>query len=253
MQIQKQEEPKFSVNLLGGRPADTTSDVVRCVITRSGLWEVNTDAGTGFLTNVNQASIQVHPITYPLDVIQGQAGVVHRVTTGRGMRVGDTIRLKGLGLKGYLCLGKECANARVHIGIYSSENNITDPQALLPELDGFQLKREIETAEKLNPTKVRRTYTLNHRANENEVKIPVNLYLPLNKRIRYNDGQPDRDTMFSQIQFDDLRYYIVMYSDRKDSVLAGGIGPAVPNAQLAATLDSHPTFYGRWTAYYRDA
>lgn len=252
-QIQELEEPKFSVNLLGGRPGNNTEDVVRCIITRSGLFEVAPQA-TGFLSNTAQYPIQIHPITYPYDVVQGQAGQVEKVTTGYGMRAGNTIMLKGLGLKGYLCLGKDCANARVHVGIYKSENNLTDPQSFLPELDGMQLRREIDTTEKLNGTKCKRTYTLNHRANENEVKVPINLYLPVNKRIKYGKNQPDRDSgVMSQIYFDDLRYYLIMYSDRKDTVLAGGIGNTVVNADQTQIYDSHPTFYGRWTAYYRDA
>lgn len=253
-QIQKQEEPKFSVNLLGGRPANNISDVVRCIVTRSGLFEVAPTPTTGFLSNVQQYRIQIHPITYPYDVVQGQAGQVEKVTTGYGMRAGNTIMLKGLGLKGYLCLGKDCPNARVHVGIYSSENNLTDPQTFLPELDGMQLRREIDTTEKLNGTKVKRTYTLNHRANDQEVKIPINMYLPVNKRIKYGKNQPDRDAgVMSQIYFDDLRYYLIMYSDAKDSVLAGGIASNIPNNQQQQVYDAHPTFYGRWTAYYRDA
>lgn len=253
-QIMKQEEPKFSINLLGSRPGNNTEPIGRCVVTRSGLYEVTPTPATGFLSNIAQYPIQIHPITYPYDVVQGQAGQAEKVTTGAGMRQGDTIHLKGLGLKGYLCLGKDCPNARVHVGIYSSENNLTDPQGLLPELDGFQLRREISTAEKLNPTRMKRTYTLNHKANDQEVKVPINLYLKVNKRIRYSKNQPDRDSgVMSQIYFDDLRYYMIMYSDKADAVLAGGIGGTVPNADLQATYDSHPTFYGRWVAYYRDA
>lgn len=193
-------------------------------------------------------------MTYPYDVLQGQAGAVSKVATGYGMRAGHTIMLKGLGLKGYLSLGKSCPSARVHVGFYKSENNLTDPQGFLPELDGFQLRREIDTTEKLNGTKVKRTYTLNHKANDQEVKIPVDLYLPVNKRIKYGKLQPDRDGgVMDQIYFDDLRYYLIMYSDTKDQILAGGISPTLPNTDLQKVYDTHPTFYGRFVAYYRDA
>lgn len=252
MQIAKKEEPKYTVAILGGRPANVMSDVTRCIVTRSGLFEIS--PGAQNLQNIPQNLIMHHPITYPTEVdTQGQAGL-KKVVSGAGRREGDTIILKGLGLKGYLCLGKSCPNARVHIGIYKSENNINDPQLLLPELDGFQLRREIDTTEKLNGTKCQKTYTLNHRANEQEVKIPVNMYLPVNKRIKYGKNQPVASAgVMQQIWYDDLRYLLVMYSDAKDMVLTGGIPNTLPNSDLDKVLDTHPTFYGRWVAYYRDA
>lgn len=251
-QIAKQEEPKYTVTILGGRPANVTTDVTRCIITRSGLFEIS--PGPTNLQNIPQLLIQHHPITYPTNVdTTGQAGD-KKVFSGAGRREGDTIMLKGLGLKGYLCLGKSCPNARVHVGIYKSESNLTDPQTFLPELDGFQLRREIDTTEKLNGTKCGKTYTLNHRANDQEVKVPINLYLPVNKRIKYGKNQPVVSTgVMSQIYYDDLRYYLVMYSDAKDQVLTGGISTTLPNSDLDKVLDTHPTFYGRWVAYYRDA
>lgn len=251
-QIAKQEEPKYTVTILGGRPANVTTDVTRCIITRSGLFEIS--PGAVNLQNIPQVGIQHHPITYPTNVdTTGQAGD-KKVFSGAGRREGDTIMLKGLGLKGYLCLGKSCPNARVHIGFYKSENSLTDPQNLLPELDGFQLRREIDTTEKLNGTKAGKTYTLNHRANEQEVKVPINMYLPVNKRIKYGKNQPVVSTgVMSQIYYDDLRYYLVMYSDAKDQVLTGGIATTLPNSDLQKVIDTHPTFYGRWVAYYRDA
>lgn len=253
-QIAKQEEPKYAVNILGARPDNNTTQVGRCIVTRSGLFEVTPNTTTGFLNNIEQHPIQIHPQTYPYDVVQGQAGVVEKVSTGASMRQGDTIMLKGLGLKGYLCLGKECANARVHIGIYKSENSLTDPQGMLPELDGFQLRREIDTTEKLNGTRVKRTYTLNHKANDQEVKVPIDMYLKVNKRIKYGKQQPDRDAgVMNQIYFDDLRYYLIMYSDKSDQVLSGGIAPNLPNLDQQKVYDTNPTFYGRWVAYYRDA
>lgn len=243
------------MTILGGRPANSMSDVIRCIVTRSGLFEISPNTGTGFLNVLPQLPIQHHPITYPTDVNFTQpAGQHYKVSSGAARREGDSIMLKGLGLKGYLCLGKDCANARVHVGMFKSENNIADPQALLPELDGFQLRREIDTTEKLNGTKVGKTYTLNHRSSATEVKIPVNLYLPLNKRIKYGKNQPDVDeALMSQIWYEDLRYYIVMYSDVKDEVLTGGIPGTVPNADLLSVYNKFPTFYGRWVAYYRDA
>lgn len=251
---QKKEEPKYAINIFGAVPVDTTQDIGRCIITRGGLFEVATDVASGFLSNVNQEFLQHHPVTYPLDVVQGQAGVVEKVSAGKGMRMADSIVMTGIGIKGYLCLGKDCPNARVHIGIYTSENNLVGRQSYLPQLDGFTLRREIATTEKLNNTKRKRTYTLNHRANEQEVKVPVNIFLKLNRRIKYASSQPDRDAgVMNQQYYQDLRYYAIIYSDIKDEVITGGIAPNIPNADLEATLDRYPTFYGRWTAYYRDS
>ena len=259
IQIEKKEEPKYALTILGSKPGNNTEDPLRCVITKTGLYKIY-PSSSGNLANVDQFNLQHHPMTYPYDVVQGQAGAVEKVTTGYGMRAGDTISLKGIGFKGFLCLGKSCANARVHLGIYKSESDLTGqnstdrPVDLLPPLDGMVVRREIENTEKLNGTKAIKTFTLNHRADDNEVKIPVNLYLPTSRRIRYNKNQPDRDAgLMAQSQYEDLRYHFVCFSDVKDDALTGGISSTIPNSDYQATLDRFPTLYGRWTAYYRDS
>ena len=256
-EIKEKEEPKFSLVLLGGSAANSASQPVRCIITKSGLYQM-TPLNTGFLSNFTQTPIQHHPITYPSETdLQGQAGAKLKLTSGAGYRIGDTVNLTGIGLKGFLCLGKNCPNAQVYAGFHKAEQTIDEPINFLTTLDGMEIRRQINNAEKLNGTKVRKRWSLNHRANDQEVKIPVNMYLPLNKRIRYDRNQPDRDSgNMSQDVYDDLRYYLVMYSDVPDEVLpqaGGGVGPQVPNAQQQDVYDRFPTFYGRWTAYYRDA
>lgn len=254
MQIEKQEEPKFAVNLVGGLAANTTSLPTRCIITKSGLYHILPGPAANLL-NISNEPLQNHPMTYPFETdLTGQTGVNLKVNTGKGYREGDTIVLKGIGLKGYMCLGKDIANARVYAGFHKAEQTIVNPQGYLPELDGMVVRREIDSTEKLNGTKESKTWTLNHRANDQEIKIPVNLYLKVQKRIRYNKNQPDKDAgVMDQIWYEDLRYYLVMYSDCPDDVLTGGIPNNIPNANMQQILDRFPTFYGRFTAYYRDS
>lgn len=256
-EIKEKEEPKFSLVLLGGTAANSASLPVRCIITKSGLYQM-TPLNTGFLSNASQTSIQHHPITYPSETaLVGQQGQRLKLDSGANYRIGDTINLTGVGLKGFLCLGKDCQNAQVYCGIHKAEQTIDTPIDFMTTLDGMEIRRQINNAEKLNGTKAVKRWSLNHRANEQEVKIPVNMYLSLNKRIRYDRNQPDRDAgNMSQDMYDDLRYYLVFYSDVPDEVLpaaGGGVGPAVPVADQQAVYDRFPTFYGRWTAYYRDA
>ena len=215
-----------------------------------------TALNTGFLSNESLTVRQHHPITYPAQTpLVGAQGAQLKLNSGQGFRIADTINLTGIGLKGYLCLGKDCDNAQVYAGIHKAESTLTNPIEFLPPLDGMVVRRSINNAEKLNGTKATKRWSLNHRANDQEVKIPVNMYLPLNKRIRYDRNQPDTDQgTMSQSVYDDLRYYLVMYSDVPDEALpGGGVGPQVPIAQQQDVYDRFPTFYGRWTAYYRDS
>lgn len=253
MQIAKQEEPLFSSNILGGRAGNNTEDTVRCVVTRSGLFEIA--PGLTNLLSINNAPVQHHPQTFPYQLFVPPSGVPQTlsVQSMNRFRAGRSIHLKGLAVKGYLCLGKDMGNARVHLGIYSSEDTLVNPQGYLPELDGIQMRRDIPDTEKLNGTKAKTTITLNHRANDQEVKIPVNLYLKVDKRITYNPKQTTSTPAMDELWYEDKRYYLIIYSDTKDDILSGGIASNIPNAQLQATLDRFPTFYGRFTAYYRDS
>lgn len=253
-QIQKGEEPKFTNNILGEVAENSYSDPVRCIVTKSGLYRVAEQA-SGFLSNVSQTNLQHAPITYPASTAIAQPQPANlKLSSGSGYRIGDTIHLKAIALKGYLMLGKSCPNAKVSASFHKAEQTLTDPVRYLPPLNGLTIRRSIDDTEKLNGTKVHKTWMLNHKAENQEVKIPVNLYLRVDKRIRYNKNQPDVDAgVMDQIWYDDLRYYLILYSDVKDEVQLGGIGTNVPNAQLQDVIDRFPTFYGRWTAYYRDA
>lgn len=250
-EIKKKEEPKFSLNILGSPPVDSASLPTRCVITKTGLYEISPNAATGSLDSIWQQRVQHHPQTQPLLDDQGAGGT--QVLSGFGTRVGDTVELKGIAVKGYLLLGKECENARIYMGFHSAEQQLNNPSAYLPRLDGMQLRRNIADTEKLNGTKVSKMFTLNHRAQDEEVKIPVNMYLPINKRVRYNLNQTP-GTPMNEIWYMDKRYYFVCYSDTPNgSTVQGGIAPGIPNAQLQQTLDKFPQFYGSFRAYYRDS
>lgn len=182
---------------------------------------------------------------------QGAAGT--QVASGAGFRVGDTVHLKGIAVKGYLLLGPNCPNARVYMGFHTAEEQLNNPSAYLPRLDGMQLRRNIADTEKLNGTSVTKMFTLNHRASDEEIKIPINMYLKVDKRVRYNLNQIP-GTPINEIWYMDRRWYFVCYSDvPNDSTLQGGIAPNTPNAQLQQTLDRFPQFYGSFRAYYRDA
>ncbi len=226
--------------------------ITECVVTRTGLYEVRPNSATGVLDGIDQVAIQHHPQTFPYadDAGQGAAQVI----TGAATRAGQTIQLKGLAVKGFLVLGKNCPNARVHIGIYKAESTLNQPFSYLASLDGMELRRQIPHFEKLNKTKCGKTWTLNHRSAEDSLKVPVNLYLKIGKRVRYNEKQPAMvvQSPMDQQWYTDDRYYLVAYSDVPNADPQTGIPNNVPNLQLITELEKWPRFYGSFRAYYRD-
>lgn len=248
LELQKNSEPKFTINVLG-KPAQTIIDRDRvCIIYRSGLYRIDPDIANVNLVSGNQIRLQHHPQTVPTYQIGAAAGSV--IESGPRTRVGDTIEMTGLDICGYLTLGKGLANATVHIGLYKADVTV-NTVPLLPRLDAMTIRRQHDFTEV--PNKITsRTFTLNHSANGTATRRKFQIYHRFKKprRVKYNQGQTSDQTI-NEARYMDDRYYLVMFSDTPDEVVGGGIG-IHPVAQLQQLLDKNITFYGRYTAYYRD-
>ena len=262
MQIRKKQEPKFSNIRLGVQATTLDGRDITCMVFRSGLYQVNQQP-SGFLSSFNQLLNQNHPQTYPEQV---EAAPSTAVRSGKETRQGDTIELTGLALQGYFLLGGGVNNATIRVSLCSAEQTLSEPVFLLPDVNGMQIRRTIENTEQLNVIRSR-YITMNHSAGG--VRLPQDPTDPLvnstrrynfkmyhrfkrPQRIRYNEGQNSAFPI-SLASYMDKRYYIIFKSDIPDPSPSGGLPTNIPNSDLLPTLNQGVQFYGRWTAYYRDA
>lgn len=254
LEMQKKTEPKFSINVLG-QPAPTLiQENFSCVLYRSGLYLITLNGPATFLQGTNMLKLQHHPQTVPtFNLGTGLGGAT--IESGPRTRIGDTIEMTGLDVSGYITLGKTLEHATVHIGLYKADQTLVNGVVpLLPKLSGMQIRRQIDFTEVPNKI-VSKTFTINHSANSTSTRRKFQLYHRFKKsrRVKYNDGQTSDQTI-NEARYMDDRYYLVMYSDRPDLQITGGIPPnQIVAADYKQYLDDNVQFIGRYTAYYRDS
>lgn len=252
LEMQKGIEPKWTINKLGVPERNITQNPFRCIILKTGLWLLGQTTGANpTLTSTQQLALQHHPQTTPsYQIGTGAAG--QPIESGPRTRTGDTIAMTGLDVSGYIELGKDLSNAAVHIGLYKADQEL-DAVVLLPDLNEFKIRRQIDNSER--PNKISsRTMVLNHRSADHGTRRKFQLYHRFKKprRVKYNDGQTSDQTI-NQARYQDDRYYLVAYSDVPDEVTSGGIAAGQPASDYQSVLDKNVSFWGRFTAYYRDA
>lgn len=247
-QIKKQAEPKWSNLQLGFPNADIQGKPITCLVFKSGLYKVSSGV-PGFLQCSIMLRSQHHPQTVPL-AVAGAVGAP--IDTGPHKRIGETINMTGLALKGMFIQGSTALSQTVRISLCTAKCTLPDPRQLLPNLDFMTVRRNIDDTEKLNVVK---TWELNFNqtAATEPRRRPFSFYVKLNQRFRYNDDQSTQFPGIQETAYQDKRYYLVMYSDVPDEAPGGGIPLNIPNNQLNQVQQRNIQFYGRFTAYYRDS
>lgn len=250
LEMQKQTEPKFSINVLGTPSPTVHQRALRCVILKTGLYKITLTPNAEYLQSNWQINLQHHPQTTPTFQIGAPAG--SPIESGPRTRIGDSIDMTGLDVSGYITLGKDLSNAAVHIGLYKADQTLNSV-TYLPKLNEMEIRRELDNTERPNKI-VSRTFMLNHGAQNTTTRRKFRLYHRFKKprRVKYNQGQTS-DQVVNEARYQDDRYYLVMYSDVPDEVVAGGISPNQAASTYEALLDKNVSWQGRFTCYYRDS
>lgn len=266
-QDRKSQEPKYSLVPLGTIPTDFTGLPNPYIIMNSGAYKLTVGP-----QNINVQDLNLiahHPQTTQPVPVQGAA-----INTSDSTRIGDTIRLTRLSCTGTIVLPQGCEDTKIHIGIYSSKSLQLNPRSKLVDANNMTSRRAIEDFQELNHV-ASKTFIMRHNIGA-QVQTNGWTYQQLpqgfpaaefkgsftkkafslqvkfkgaGKRVRYNQ---DSTQILAGQDYADLRYYLVMYSDRQSLNINGGIG-IQPVASLNKILNEYPSFYGKWTAYYRDA
>lgn len=235
-QMQKKEEPKFTLLTIGSFPQDAAP--IGDMLTMRGRYE-----GTSGLYLNND---MFHPFTVRPPVIT--TGAVQTVDSGRGTRIGDTVNLTGIALKGTLVFPKEIDHGvRVSISIYRADSVLSqDLYKYEFDLNNETNTRMIDDSEKIHKV-AQKSWLLNHTSGSQTIKRNVSMYIKFKngKRIRYNEDLVHAQGC-SLLDFQDTRYLCSMRSDVN--------GPAIFSDPVNAnTRNAYPQFYGKWVCYYRDS
>lgn len=233
-QIQKQEEPKFTLLTIGAFAA--TGPPIGNIIARDGQYNGLTGI---YLNNDYFAPHTVKTIVSPANPIE--------VPTGRGTRLGDSVELVGIALRGTLVYPSQMdTGCRVRMTIFKADGpqgkNLNEYQTCI-DLDDNS--RMINDSEEISKVKEKH-WLLNHKTGSQTSKYNVNMYVRFKKpkRIRYNETVVN-PAACSLLDFQDTKYRLSLTSDVPPQAFVSPVPAAVRN--------QYPQFYGQWTCYYRDS
>lgn len=244
IQIRKQVEPKYSLLTLGAfGTLSQQSQPVGWLITSRGLYNTVTGA---YLNDTT-----FHPYTALLTAEPpANVGDNQLINSAAGSRIGNSINLTGISLKGYIIYPRTIdAGTVIRANVYHAKHdldlNLIDYE---PSLHCDEIPRELDDVNQVSKV-MGKTWILNHRYGGADMKVPVRLYKSFGKagkRIDYNDI-PNTPAECKLVDFKSSRYLLSMTSD----VPMPSAGMSVP--PTAGQIELFPQFYGQFTAYYRDA